>query len=173
MSLYPNCSKIFRTIEVGGLSKSELIQELHQKDILLNEYGKILINDDQFIPSAQKYLLETVELTVAKLGFVNGAKTTQIFDKAVELGLTLCPLELAPYFRLAFVDQKESGTEKFSKQNQAPSGSITIASERLTSDDNFPKGFYVRCINGKLWLRGFIANDLHSWDPEDHFVFRV
>jgi hypothetical protein len=118
-----------------------------------------------------KYRLQTVELTVGDLGFSDGATTTQIFKRASELGLELCPLELGPYLRLEYLDQAEGYSASALQQHQAPSGSITIASEILTKDDDFPKGFYLRRINGMLWLRGYRADHLHVWNPDDHFIF--
>ncbi|KOO51710.1 hypothetical protein [Viridibacillus arvi] len=168
--LYPNCPIISRKVVVGGLTKLQLIQKLQQHSILMNEYGERLIADDKFTTSDTKYSLQTVELTVSDLGFPNGANTTQIFKRASDLGLELCPLELAAHLRLGYLDQPE-GYSGNSLQHQAPSGSITIASEILTEDDDFPKGFYLRRINGALWLRGYRADHLHIWNHDDHFIF--
>ncbi|WP_409303925.1 helicase [Peribacillus sp. SCS-155] len=169
-NVYPNCQVITRTIEVGGLTKSQLIQKLQQYSILINEYGDRLLTDDKFTTSDTKYSLQTVELTVSDLGFTDGATTAQIFKRASELGLELCPLELGPHLRLEYLDQPE-GSANLIQRHQAPSGSITIASEILAEDDDFPKGFYLRRINGVLWLRGYHADHLHVWNPDDHFIF--
>ncbi len=169
--IYPNCPIITRIVEVGGLSKTDLIEKLKQNSILMNEYGKKLLTDDKFTTSHIKHSLHTVELTVSNLGFPNGTTTSQLYKRAAELGLTLCPIELGPYLRLAFTDQPEEYSENLLKRKQAPLGSITIASEILTENDNFPKGFYLRKINGTLWLRGYIADQLHIWNPHDHFIF--
>ncbi|MEK4100048.1 helicase [Bacillus sp. FSL E2-0195] len=171
MRIYPDCPIITRTVEVGGLTKSQLIQKLQQYSILMNEYGERLLADDKFTTSNTKYSLETVELTVIDLGFPDGATTAQLFKRASELGLELCPLELGPQLRLEYLEQPEGYLGNASQQHQAPSGSITIASEILTKDDDFPKGFYLRQINGVFWLRGYIADHLHVWKPEDHFIF--
>ncbi|MFJ7183911.1 helicase [Lysinibacillus xylanilyticus] len=169
--IYPFCPFITRTVEVGGLTKSQLVQKLQQYSILMNEYGKKLITDDKFTTSDKKYSLKTVELTVGDLGFPDGANTEQIFKRAEELGLKLCPLELGPHLRMEYLDQTEGSSSNSLQKQQAPSGSITIASEILTEDDNFPKGFYLRRINGVLWLRGYCADHLHVWNPNDHFIF--
>lgn len=171
MSIYPDGIYVKRTIEIGGLSKDELIRKLNTNKIEMNRFGKELFADERFHVSSQRHSVKTIELTVGNLDFSEGASTVQIFDKAKELDLKLCPLELAPYLRLALMDQKEKHTDNFSKQKQAPSGSITIASEPISTNENFPKGFYIRRLNDKLWLRGYIADDLHIWNPDDHFVF--
>ncbi|MFJ3390504.1 helicase [Lysinibacillus sp. NPDC086135] len=169
--IYPHCPFITRTVEVGSLTKSQLIQKLQQYSILMNEYGEKLFTADKFTTSDKKYSLQTVELTVGDLGFPDGANTDRIFKRAEELGLKLCPLELGPYLRMEYLDQTEGYSGDSLQQQQAPSGSITIASEKLTEDDNFPKGFYLRRINGILWLRGYRADHLHIWNPNDHFIF--
>ena len=102
---YPDCPIITRIVEVGGLSKTELIQKLKQNSILMNEYGEKLLTDERFTTSPIKHR------------------------------------------------------------------SITIASEILTEDDDFPKGFYLRKIDGMLWLRGYLADQLHVWNPDNHFIF--
>ncbi|MEW4286162.1 helicase [Priestia koreensis] len=169
MGIYPDCPIILRTLEVGGLTKSQLIQKMQQNAILMNEYGERLFADEKFTTSDAKYNLRIVEITVIDLGFPDGATTAQLFKKARDLGLELCPLELGPHLRLEYLDQPEGHLQN--TLQQAPSGSITIASDILTEDHNFPKGFYLRRTNGILWLRGYIADDLHVWQPNNHFIF--
>ncbi|KQY94467.1 helicase [Paenibacillus sp. Root52] len=167
-----NGERLKRTVEVGGLTRTQLIQKLQQNTILMNELGKKLLADDKFRTSETKYSVEIVELTVGELGFPDGATTSRIFAKAIELDLELCPLELGPYLRLVYLDQPEGYSGKPVQQHRAPVGSVTIASEILTDDEGFPKGFYLRKMDGVLWLRGYCADHLHVWNPDDHFIFR-
>lgn len=169
--IYPDCPFITRTVEVGGLTKSQLIQKLQQNSILINEYGERLLADDKFTTSDTKYSLQTVELTVRDLGFPDGATLAQIFNRATELVLDLCPLELGPHLRLKYLDQPEAYSGDPLQRQQAPSGSITVASKIVTEDDEFPKGFYLRRMNGELWLRGYRCDQQHVWNPDDHFIF--
>lgn len=170
MSISPDFPANTRIIEIGGLTKLQLIQKLHQHPISLNEYAENLLSNDKFTTSETKYKLKTVELSIRNLGFPDGATMPQIFKRASELGLDLCPLEAGPHLRLDYLDQPE-GNKGHLPQRQAPTGSITIASEIVNEDHNFPKGFYLRKINGVLWLRGYIADYLHVWNIEDHFIF--
>lgn len=168
---YPNCPVITRTVEVGGLTKLQLIEKLRQSSIRMNQYAEMLIADGRFTTSDTTYTLQTVELTVADLGYPDGATMVEIYKRANDLGLGLCPPELGPHLRLKYLDQPEGFSGKPLTQHQAPSGSITIASKILTDDENFPKGFYLRRIYGVLWLRGYVADHLHVWGPDDHFIF--
>ena len=102
---------------------------------------------------------------------VDGSVITDIFERAIQLGLALCPLELAPYYRLHYRDQPEGSRGKPVLEHQAPYGSITIASAILTANDDFPKGFYLRRIEDVLWLRGYRSGADHIWSPNDRFAF--
>ncbi len=170
--IYPDCPTITRTVTVGSLTKSELIQELQRNAILMNESGERLFASEQFTTSATRYSVTTVELTVRDLGFSQGTTIAEIYARARALGLGLCPIELGPHLRLQYLDQPEGYWGKPVRRHQAPYGSITIASEKLTEDDDFPKGFYLRRIKGVLWLRGYRSGPEHVWDADDHFIFR-
>lgn len=169
--MYPDCPTVTRIIEVGGFTKPQLLKKLQQHSILMNESGERLFTDQRFTTSETRYCLETVELTVRDLCFPQGATSVQLFNRASELGLELCPLELGPHLRLQYLDQPEGYLGKPLRQHQAPYGSITIASKIFTEDEDFPKGFYLRRIDGVLWLRGYRAGRQHVWNPEDHFIF--
>jgi len=169
---YPHCPTITRTVTVGGLTKSELIQDLLGNAISLNESAEKLFASDYFTTSRTRYAVTTVELTVRDIGFLQGATIAEIYARAEALGLGLCPLELGPHLRLQYLDQGEGYWGQPVRQHQAPSGSITIASEQLSADDDFPKGFYLRRIKGVLWLRGYRSGSHHIWESGDHFIFR-
>ncbi|MDP9727823.1 hypothetical protein J2S04_000753 [Alicyclobacillus tengchongensis] len=46
--IHPDCPVITRTVEVGGLTKPQLIQKLQQQSILMNESAERLFADDKF-----------------------------------------------------------------------------------------------------------------------------
>ena len=48
---------------------------------------------------------------------------------------------------------------------------VTVASAPLCDDEEVPKGFYLRRIEGVLWLRGYQSWSGHVWSGEDTFVF--
>lgn len=171
LNIYPDCKTISRTVEIGGLTKSQLLKKLKQHSILINKLGVKLFDHDKFTTSEKVYRVRTVELQVRDLGFPEGATIPQVYKKAKQVGLKLCPLELAPHLRLKYLDQPEGYLGKPSYQNRSPYGSVQIASEILSENVDVPKGFYLRRIDGVLWLRGYIADDLHVLDPGDHIIF--
>lgn len=167
----PNCPTTIRTVEIGGLTKSQLLQKFEENSILLSKYAVQLFADDRFTVSDKKSSVRTVVIRVQNLGFPEGATIPQVYKNANQLDLKLCPLELVPYLRLDYRDQPEGYLGKPSWKNRSPYGAIKIASEILSDDVDFPKGFYLRKIEGVLWLRGYITDDLHVLDPDDHNIF--
>jgi hypothetical protein len=155
------------------MSKPELIDELVNHGIELNEAGRDLFAHNGFTTSAIPSSIETIEITVSNLGYAQGAAIADISKRAISLGLSLCPLELGPHFRLQYLDQPEGQNERPVTKHKAPFGSLTIVSPEISEDDDIPKGFYLRRMNDVLWLRGYWSGPNHIWNPEDHLVFSV
>ncbi len=162
---------IERIVAIGGQTKSELLARLAQSRVAINEAGKALFASDLFTTSEARTQLATVELEIRDLGFPMGATLPEIIAGAQRLGLRPCPLELGPHLRLQLLDQPEGFEGQPVTQHRAPPGAITIASEVLSEDESFPKGFYLRRIQGTPWLRGYCCGLDHVWSPEDHMLF--
>ncbi len=162
---------IQRTVEIGSVSKKELLRQLSKQNVSLNAYAEQLFADERFTTSDVRRMLLTAELSVGDLGFPEGTTLPQVFEQASKLGFALCPLELASHLRLQYTEQEDGGSLSVPGSNQAPIGSITVASEPLSENDEMPKGFYLRKIDGTLWLRGYRCDAEHVWQPEDRFVF--
>lgn len=158
-------------LRVGGVSKEKLLSRLRAADILLNEAALALFADVRFLTSPSRSTVEIVELSVASLGFPEGATFATLVERAAGNGLQLCPLELGPHFRLQFPDQSEGAVGQPATRNRAPPGSVTVASEPLDENDETPKGFYLRRIEGKLCLRGYRSWPGHRWSPQDAVAF--
>nr|WP_244516692.1 helicase [Alkalicoccus daliensis] len=141
--------------------------------VSLNEYAKQLLNASEF-NTKKKCLVKTIEIKVKHLGFLSGANTEQLYNKAYEVGLVPGPISLAPHLRLEYLEQsEEESCNTVPNISNAPPGSITVASTPIVKEDEFPKGFYLRSVNGTLWLRGYAADELHIWEPDSSFIFVV
>lgn len=138
-----------RRLEIGGQSKTELLSSLLEHGIRLNRYAHVLFDDPAFTTSQSSRWVLVKEVTVAELGLLVGATSVEIFARARSVGLELCPLELAPRLRLQFLDQTEGPY-------------LTVASRKTKDDDAYPNGFYLRRVDGELWLRGYQATSEHT-----------
>jgi hypothetical protein len=169
--VYPHGPWIKRLIRVGGVGKAELLSRLQRAGVRLNDAAQALFADDRFTTAPVSSLIEVAELSVANLGLPDGATIAPIVERAAGLGLVACPLELGPHLRLQYTDQPEGFLGQPPSRHRAPPGSVTIASAPLDDGEDTPKGFYLRRIEGALWLRGYRSWDGHVWSPEDVFVF--
>lgn len=158
-------------VRVGGLSRHELMSSLSSHGVLLNGHAETLIDDLVFDAQASRPVVVT-ERTVAELGLSTGETLSQIFEAAQQQGLLLCPADTAPYLRMALKGQKASRDSNMSS-GQAPDGALTVASEVPWMNDEHPKGFYLRVVDGQEWLRGYRCDNDYSWSPKDRFIFQL
>jgi hypothetical protein len=158
-------------VRVGGMDKRELLQALCDHKVQLNQAAEVLFEDRRFTLLSQSKGIEIAFLSVVDLGFREGATYEQLTARALESGLVECPLELGPHLRVQFLSQPEGSVGYATTQHRAPPGSITVASSPLDDCDQTPKGFYLRRIDGVLWLRGYWSWPGHIWSPEDVLVF--
>lgn len=156
-----------------ALSKDKLMEKLEQSGVELNDYAYELFQSDLYKPSTITYTATVVELTLAEIGLTIGGNFGEIRSCIQSLGLLYCPLELASYIRLHKLHDKELSDRREKVLGKAPPGSITIFSEPLVNDDDFPKGFYIRTINGVPWLRGYRCSEDYVWDPGDRMIFTI
>jgi hypothetical protein len=161
-----------RIVAIGGMTKSELLDRLRAGSIALNRYAEIIFNSDSFVTSNMEFQVSTVELDVQELGFPQGATLADVLAKAATIGLGYCPLELGPHLRLQYVDQPEGAIGQAPRPHRTPPGAIVIVSEPLKEEDGFPRGFYLRRIDGVLWLRGYCSPIDHLQSPDDRLLFR-
>lgn len=156
---------------VGGLSRRELMSRLSSRGILTNPHAETLLERVDFDDRASRPVMVT-ERTVAELGLLSGARLSQIFEVAQQQGLLLCPVDTGPYLRMALKEQ-EASRDSVMSSGQAPDGGLTVAAEALSKDDEYPKGFYLRVVDGQAWLRGYRCDDEHTWSPDDRFIFQL
>jgi hypothetical protein len=163
--------RVVRWVHAGGATKAELLSRLAEARIQLNPAAHELFADGRFETSATPYLVETITCSVAALGLPRGGPSAQVLEQALAAGLSVCPLEVGPHLRLQFQEQAEGSLGHPPSRHRAPPGSITVASAALAQDGETPKGFYLRRVEGILWLRGYRCGAEHVWSPEDVFVF--
>ncbi len=160
-------------IKYGGMNSTQLLEALNANQVQLNASAMALFEHPNFATSALQSQLWVVQVSVADLGFANGAIIQDIYTQASTHGLALCPIELGAHYRLGYLEQPEGFIGFAPTQHRAPPGSVTVASGAISADDAVPKGFYLRRIEGTLWLRGYHCDAAHVWSPEDVFAFRT
>jgi hypothetical protein len=140
-------------------------------DILLNGYAEILL-DHAVFDRRDDEEIDIIECSVGDLGLDESAPLVDVFTAADEQGLTLCPPDTGPYLRLAMTSQTNA-PDSILSAGRSPAGSIKVASAPLSDDVAFPKGFYLRVVEGQQWLRGYRCDDGYLFSPEDRFAFQL
>jgi hypothetical protein len=114
------------TVEIGGMSREELLRQLEEKGVNISDDARYMLNSSDFGTGEKPESADLVRLTVESLGFPRGATTNEIYRKAEELGLELCPAETAPHYRLKYADQPMDewfsiGMKQIANRNGNPS----------------------------------------------------
>jgi len=157
-------------LTIGGMTAEQLKESLDEKKINISSYARSMLrNKKEFIdPVTEREkkrggvvaeTLHLVRLRVRDLGFTSPPTTTELFARAKERGLDLCPPEAGPYLRLADEDQ--------------PLGTgYLIGMEPVTDSDGNPSVFSLGRGGGGLWLYYYWAFPDDRWALGYPFVFR-
>lgn len=150
--------KIFRrTIELTTKTPQQYTNELEKEGNKTSEYAHDILNKLESLKQNEN--IDLVSFSVSQLGFSNGSTLQEIYNKAKEFGLELCPPQVGPELRLNYKDQ--------------PNGEyLRIAMEPISDRDGDPLVFRVDRGSSGSWIddgRGWPSN---RWNGEDRFVFR-
>jgi hypothetical protein len=158
-------------LQVGGLTRSDLRAELGSRGVLLNAHAEMLLDHTVFDPRGEEEI-KIIERNVGDLGLRTGATLLGVFAVARERGFGLCPPDTGPYLRLVITSQANAPDSVLSA-GRSPAGALKVASTPLSDDVAFPKGFYLRVVDGQPWLRGFRCDHEYLFSPEDRFAFQL
>lgn len=153
-----------QTDTIGGKTKEQLKQELQQLEqanaLWISPEAESMIDNPRFTTAPKSQDIQTIKVRVKDLGFTRGNPTTdQIYKRASELGLELCPAEVGPHRRLKDV-------------NQPILDCYYIAMEPIADSDGEPSIFAL-LSGGELALILRSANPDVDRDLFPGFVFRL
>lgn len=134
-------------------SKRSAITVLGSNGIYTSHYAEDLLDKTEFSHEGKIYNL--VQFTVGQLGFPRGATTEEIYAKAEELGLELCPAEVGPQLRLQYLGKDWK----------------LIAMKQITGRDGVPDVFSLVSGDAGLRLDGDDARPAFGWHGINKFVF--
>lgn len=94
------------------------------------------------------------------MGFTGGGTTDEIYQKAQEFGLELCPAEVGPQYLLTYTQQP---------MNEY----VTITMKQISDPDGGPCVFLLFRDGSGVRLGVNWAKPKNRWHPEGEFVFRL
>ena len=154
--------KIHRqTIEIGGKTAEQLEEEISKAGMKINDYAKFMMKSKEFKLQIKSEKIDTVRLKVKDLFGDNQNHTTEeIYKKAEEFILELCPPEVGPHYRLAYKDQ--------------PMGEwFYIAMNQIADPVRSPDVFGLGRGSDGVWRGYRWAVPGFRWGPGDEIVFRL
>ena len=132
---------------------------LKKADCNIGDWGNDILGKPAFTVSSEETEVELVNVSVAELGFKAGATRADIYKRANELGLDLCPNEVGPQLRLQYKDQSKGEW-------------LLIAMEPIAGSDGGLSVFRVeRRGGGGQWLGGVDGRPVSFWGADDRWVF--
>ena len=158
---------------VDGIPRETMPSALESHGIQLNDYARIYMNHRDFQSGTTPHPVRMMVISLEELGLKNGATFPQIMDAAQKRGLHPCAPAAGVYLRLNLTKQKVSQNSILTGTHEAPEGAITVISRLLETDCSFPRGLYLRNVDGALWLRGYTCDDEYRWKPADVFAFEI
>ncbi|MFH0928530.1 MAG: hypothetical protein V1821_03595 [bacterium] len=177
---FPEGKIRFFELEIGGKTKDEYISAIQKAGIKISNWAEQLLNSKAFsvkktvggllsrfrskrIERSELETLDLVKLSVADLGFPNGATVQQIYDQAEKLGLGVredaCPAETGPAYRLQYSEQPLNEW-------------VLVGMRPIAVSDGLPEVFLVRHSVRGQWLDTCNAYPDFRYSAADQWVFR-
>ncbi|HSX42367.1 MAG TPA: hypothetical protein VLE93_03385 [Candidatus Saccharimonadales bacterium] len=157
--LYTNFpeGKIARSeLTIGGKTVDQLKAEMAEKQINTSSWAEDMLAKMPVLPNPEQITL--IRLKVGDLGLTGQPTTDEIYARAAELGLELCPAEVGPHQRL--------------KDTEQPLGDwYRVAMKQIADRFGSPDVFRLERNDHGLWLSDSIAEPDRRWDLDDQFVF--
>ena len=153
-----------------ALTTDQVIKKLKECGIMINHYAEEYISHPRF--SAGQPVNMTVTIAALReLGLEEGATLHQLFQHIRETRYMPCPPDTGFFLRLAWMDQPQSQNSILTGTHRSPDQAVTVLSEMLEVDDAFPKGLYLRKVDGNLWLRGYVCDSTYCFPADALFAF--
>ncbi len=151
---------VWKTIKLGtGLKTADdFRQALKASGFEIGNWANDILGKPAFTAAAKETEVELVRVSVAELGFKNGATRQDIYQRAQELGLELCPNEVGPQLRLQYKDQPYNEWLRIAMESIAGSGGGLVV-------------FGVGRVDGDQWLGGGCGTPDCFWCGGGQWVF--
>jgi len=147
-------------IQSGGRTTEQLETDLEQADIKIPDNVKFMLHSPDFSTSKESGSETLITLTVADLKITGQTTLENIYKRAEELGLELCPAEVGPSYRLQYLDQPMNDWR-------------VIGMKPISGADRGPRVFYLYRLDAGSWLCGVWAGPDSEWYAYYPFVFRL
>ncbi len=147
----------WRTVKLGKHTSVDLFMKaLKKAGMKINDWGMDILK--RTVLATELVEIELVRVSVADLGFTGATRRDEIYRRAQEFGLELCPAEVGPALREQYLDQ--------------PLGEwLLIGMDPIVDSDGCLSVFFVGRSDGDRWLFTSIGRPDYAWYPGSVWVF--
>ncbi len=151
---------VWKTVKLGTGIKSadDFRSAIKRAGYRISDWANDILGKPAFSVASKEMEVDLVNVSVAELGFANDASRKEIYDRAIELGLELCPAEVGPQLRLQYKDQSHSEW-------------LVIAMEPIVASDGGLLVFRVDHDGGGVWLDSHGGHPGRVWGAGSRFLF--
>jgi hypothetical protein len=147
----------WRTVALGNLESSQdLIRDLRARGCRINNLAGDILQSIAVAPS--ETAIELVNVSVADLGFKEGATRKQVYTTAKNFGLSLVPAEVGPQLRLQYMEQQ-------------PNEWLAIGTDPIADLASDFALLHLTRYRDSQWLCGEHDRANEIWQPEKRWVF--
>lgn len=162
----------FITLKPASFPKDQIMTRLEEHHVQINPYAREFFLHPAFSTS------QPGEMTIAvaslqEIGLAHGGTLQEIFQQIGKCQLKPCPANAGLFLRLAWHHQPQSRSSVLSGTHRSPEQAVVVLSEPVEKDDAFPKGLYLRNVDGTLWLRGYVCDASYRFSCHDLFAFEA
>ena len=163
---------ILFTLTAESFSKEHILTVLNEHDVSINHYAEMFFQHTGFTTELSNERRIAIT-SLQEIGLESGATLAEIARQIPKYDLFPCPANTGLFLRILWKDQPQSNNSILRGTHSAPDQAVTVYSEPLRQDDAFPKGLYLRNIDGRLWLRGYICDAEYRFPAESLFAFEA
>ena len=163
---------LFFSLNRIPLPADQVLHKLEEHGIRINHYAEKYISHPRF-SAGQPGEITAAVASLEELGLEKGASLDELFRHIQGTPFSPCPPDTGFFLRLAWTDQPQSQNFILRGTHSSPDGAVTVLSELLERDDAFPKGLYLRKVEGTLWLRGYVCDSAYRFPGEALFALEM
>lgn len=160
------------SIKSVPMTGEQILETLKAHGILTNRYAEKYISHPCFAAREPGEMTAAI-ISLEELGLDRGASLNELFQYIRGTQFSPCPPDTAFFLRLAWTDQPQSQNSILTGTHSSPDQAVTVLSNLLERDDSFPKGLYLRKVDGNLWLRGYVCDSAFRFPGEALFALHV
>ncbi len=150
---------IWKKIKLGTHQDAKSLKEdIEKNGFTVNEYAAVIMTKPMFTLATEETMVNLVNVSASDLGFTKKAPLRDIYLRAIELGLKLCPAEVGPQLRLQYPDQPNDQW-------------VYVAMEAIADLRLHPLIFRIGSDREDRWLGTYCDDPSDMWALYHRFIF--